>query len=430
MLLTAFSMGKEVCENCILLQKRVEELERRLLAYENAHTPPSKNKRHYPKREPTGNPVGAPQGHPGTTRPTPEPQKTVDVTQEACKQCFHPLGTPAKIIKRIIEDIPEPQPVIVTQYDVHTYICQNCAAVNIPSHPDLPAEGRFGKNLMTQIALLKYEDRLPLEKIANNVQRQYHLTITPAAVLEILERVTGSCEPIYSEIRQQVKESANVYADETGQKVQGEQWWTWVFATVSHMLFLIRKSRGQKPIEEVLGDDYSGILNCDGWKAYPQKVKKIQRCWAHLLREAKWLAEKEEGQARLLYQDLCELFEKIKQLRSAVLAQQERQEQYRLLIMRMQGVIGRARAYTELGKFANKIENGLDYWFTCVLYPVAEPTNNKAERALREIVVQRKITGTLRNERGTHRLEVLMTCLQTWKLQGLNTFTMLRQCLS
>ncbi|MEK6812701.1 MAG: IS66 family transposase, partial [Nanoarchaeota archaeon] len=318
----------------------------------------------------------------------------------------------------------------VTQYNMHTYICGNCATVNLPAHPDLPVEGKFGKNLMTEIALLKYEDRLPLKKIANNLQRQYHLVITPAAVLEILERVTGSCEPVYHQIRQQIKQSANVYADETGQKVQGKQWWTWVFVTLTHMLFLIRKSRGQDPIEEVLGNNYQGILNCDGWKSYPQKVKKIQRCWAHLLREAKWLAEKEGGQALLLYRELCELFEKNKQLRIAVLAQQEREEQHRLLVTHMQSLIGRAKACTELRKFANKIENGLDYWFTCVLCPEVEPTNNKAERALREMVVQRKITGTLRNERGTHRLEVLMTCIQTWKLQGLNTFSMLRQCLS
>ncbi len=423
-------MEKEVCPNCLLLRTRIDDLERRLLAYENAHTPPSKNRRRYPKREPTGNPVGAPQGHPGTTRPTPTPDKIIDVKQEVCEACFHPLGRPAKIMKRVIEDIPEPQSAIVTQYNVHTYLCKNCATVNIPSHPDLPVEGRFGKNLMTEIALLKYEDRLPLEKIASNVQRQYHLTITPAAILEILDRVTGSCEPVYCRIRQQVKQSSNVYADETGQKVQGKQWWTWVFTTLNHVLFLIRKSRGQKPIEEALGDDYQGILNCDGWKSYPQKVRRIQRCWAHLLREAKWLAEKEEGQARLLYQELCEIFAKLKQLRITILAQQEREKQHELLIACLQRLIGRAKAYTELRKFAVKIENGLAHWFTCVLYPEAEPTNNKAERALREMVVQRKITGTLRNERGTHRTEVLMTCIQTWKLQGLNTFSMLRQCLS
>ena len=171
-------------------------------------------------------------------------------------------------------------------------------------------------------------------------------------------------------------------------------------------------------------------MNCDGWKSYPKKVKRIQRCWAHLLREAKYLAEQEEGQARLLYQELCELFAKLKQLRIAILTKQKRENHHDLLIAKMLRLVDRSKAYTALRKFAVKIENGLENWFTCVLYPEIEPTNNRAERALREVVVQRKITGTLRNERGTHMMEVLMTCLQTWKLQGLNPLAMLKLVMS
>lgn len=422
-------MGKEVCENCVLLQKRVEELERRLLAYENAHTPPSL-RRHYPRREPTGNPVGAPEGHVGTTRPTPTPDKIVDVQQKYCTRCSRPLGKPLRILKRVIEDIPEPQPITVTQYNIHTYLCKNCAEVNIPSHPDLPLEGRFGKNLLAQVVLKKYEDRLPLEKVASSLQREHGIIMTPATVLKILDRVTGSCEPFYASLRRRVLRSPNVHADETGQKVQGKQWWTWIFTTPAHALFLIRKSRGQKPVEEALGKNYEGILNCDGLVSYPRVVKSIQRCWAHLLREAKLYAQENGGQAVLLYQELCEMFAKVKQKREQELTEKERVGQHAMLVKQMGRLIARSMAYRELRKFAAKIEHGLDYWFTCILYPEVEPTNNRAERGLREMVVQRKITGTLRTERGTHIAEVLMSCIQTWKLQGLNTFTMLRLCLS
>ncbi len=405
------------------------ELQKRLLAYENAHTPPSRNRRRYPKREPTGNPVGAPKGHEGTTRPVPKPDKIVDVKQERCSKCNHMLGKPIKIIKRIIEDIPEPPPINVTQYNLYVCLCKNCAAVNIPSHPGLPAEGRFGYNLQAQIALMKYEDRLPLRKIADSLNRQHSLDLTPATILDITERAANSCEPAYQRIRELVKMSPNVHADETGQKVQGKQWWTWAFTTFAAALFLVRKSRGQRVIKEAL-DNYEGILNCDGWASYPKKVRKIQRCWAHLLREAKFLTEQHEGQAKLLYRELCEMFRKIRKLREMELTDAEREAHKTRLARQMEQMVKRAYAYRELRKFAGKIENGLDYWFTCVLYPYVEPTNNHAERVLREAVVQRKITGTLRNERGTHIMEVLMSCIQTWKLQGLNTYSMLRQTLS
>ncbi|MCJ7443556.1 MAG: IS66 family transposase, partial [Methanotrichaceae archaeon] len=59
-----------------------------------------------------------------------------------------------------------------------------------------------------------------------------------------------------------------------------------------------------------------------------------------------------------------------------------------------------------------------------------EPTNNRAERALREHVVLRKILGTLRNGKGTSIHERIMTVLATWGQQGLDILQMLRSSLS
>lgn len=69
-------------------------------------------------------------------------------------------------------------------------------------------------------------------------------------------------------------------------------------------------------------------------------------------------------------------------------------------------------------KLIGKIENGFDYWFTFVTHPGVESTNNRAERTLREHVVQRKIVGTLRNRKGTSIHERIMTVLATWAQQG------------
>jgi hypothetical protein len=74
----------------------------------------------------------------------------------------------------------------------------------------------------------------------------------------------------------------------------------------------------------------------------------------------------------------------------------------------------------EVRKFAAKMLNGLDHWFTFLTTPGVEPTNNRAERALREHVVQRKIMGTLRNGKGTFIHETITTVLATWKQQGQN----------
>ena len=73
-------------------------------------------------------------------------------------------------------------------------------------------------------------------------------------------------------------------------------------------------------------------------------------------------------------------------------------------------------------KLMNKIKNGFHRWFTFLTYPNVEPTNNTAERALREHVVIRKIIGGLRSMEGARVHEVIMSCFATWKLAGLNLF--------
>ncbi len=421
------SEREEFREALYNFRKEVEELKRKLLAYENAHTPPSQRGK-YPKREYSDNPVGAPQGHEGTTRPIPKPNKFETLEIKECPNCGKGLGGPIYIKKKIIEDIPEQQPLVITQFTVPHYFCNHCNAEVIPSHPDLPSEGRFGPNLQAQITLMKYEDRLPYRKIAKTLNRQYGLQLTPATVLDIIKRVSDKLQWIYEEIKKEIKNSMQVNADETGQKVQGKQYWNWVFVTITSILFVIRKSRGQKVVMEVLGKDYKGITGCDGWKPYPSCVKIIQRCWAHLLRESKWYMEQCGNEAKFLYDALCKMFNRIKRI-TVETPEKIRKETYDLCIKEMSMWIKRCKAYRELRKFSEKIENGLEHWFTCILHPEIEPTNNKAERALRESVIQRKIS-SLWNEKGVRIKETIMSVLATWNLRGLNSYSMLRQTLS
>ena len=417
-----------ICEKCkpffLELLKRIEELEKRLLAYENAHTPPSQQRK-YPKREKSGNRVGAPKGHEGTTREIPKPNKFEELKLDSCPYCNKQLGRPRSIYKKIIEDIPESPSLIITQFTIPCYFCNHCNTEVIPSHPGLPDEGIFGPNLQTQITLMKYEDRLPHRKIVRTLNRQYGLQLTPSTVLDITRRVADKLQAVYEAIKKEVKNSRQLVADETGLKVQGKNFWMWVFVSLQSVLFLIRKSRGQDPIKEAVGK-YKGIVVCDGWQSYAKCVNLIQRCWVHLLREAKWYAEKYEEQARILYKELCSLFGKIKS--SLNRSKEVREKLYKNCILQMQSWIAICKSQKQLRKFAGKLENGAEDWFTCLLHPEIDMTTNNAERALREPVVQRKIS-SLWNEKGIRIKETIMSVLATWNLQGLNIFSMLRETL-
>ncbi len=423
---------EEVCEKCRVsfekllkrlefFEKRNEELEKRLLAYENAHTPPSrKGWRSYPKPVKSKNNVGAPEGHPGVTRVQPEPTETKTLEIHSCPHCHHMLGQPSRIERRVIEEIPDPQPLRVIEFFISHYYCKHCKKDVIAQDRELPKQGNLGNNLQAQIVLAKHEDRLPNRKIADQLNRQYRLQLSPSSILEVQRRVSHQLDPIYQDIKANILLSQRVHADETGAKLNGKKHWLWVFLSQCFSFFVFHKRREAKVVENVLGKNYAGVLTCDGWPAYKKIVKRIQRCWAHLLRDAKFLAQKYEGQARTLYNSLCELFMQVK----------KKTISFSVAISQMKLFLGIAKAHKELRKIAVLLENGLEDWFTCLQYDSVEPTNNKAERALREFVVQRKIYPTFRSEEGMRTAEILMSVLDTWKLQGKNSLQMLKLTLS
>lgn len=415
-------MGESGCARCVELEKKIEELSQRLLAYENAHTPPSMRRK---KRLPpaTGK-LGAPEGHPGTTRDEPTSTMTMTFEEEKCYHCQARLGMPFRVERRVIEEIPEPQPVEVTEYIIGHYECKKCGGITIADVP-IP-EGRFGPRTCAHIALLKFSDRLPHKLVVRALERDFGLTMTPATVLDITRRVADATRSEYEKLVEQIRESPFVHIDETQLRVSGRTYFVWIFTTPDKTLYVIRPTRGKSVPKEILGD-YQGIVITDGYKIYPQFGSAQQRCWAHLLREAKELTENHET-AKGLYQGLKNLFEKLKR----IITRQHYRKKYwhEKFTAEMKQWINLADNYQELRKFATTLTNGLPAWFTCILHPEIPPTNNLAERQLREIVVQRKIFGTLRNEKGTRIMETIMSMLMTWQQQGIKPLVALQKLLT
>jgi len=407
------------------LKEMIIELERRLLAYENPHTPPSLTKKKPPKKESSGK-LGAQKGHPRYERKEPAPTGSVEYIEETCPHCKSKLGKPFKTDRMLEEEIPEPQPVEVIEHLVNHYKCPKCrkhiiAKNNVPN-------GRFGKNVLTHVTLLKFDDRLPLRKVVSSLERHYNLTLTNVGVLNITDKVAKKLQLPYKALIKRIRKAKVIYVDETKMRVDGVTYWLWTFVTESETLFVIRKSRAKKVIEEILGENFKGVICCDGWKAYTQYTTKLQRCWAHLLREAKKLAEKYtefEG----FYASFKKLFKRIEKIRTKPPPLKKREKLKEDMEKEVEQIVGQMNAYQEFRKFATKVKNGLEYWFTCVIDLFVEPTNNNAERALRELVVQRKIIGGLRRERGATIMETVMSMIMTWKKQGLNSFSTMKSYL-
>ena len=421
-------------------EERIEELETRLRKYENPHTPPSK-RRSGTDGSPTsqddedddvrtdGGTPGRKDGHDPEWRSPPDPDEEVDVTCDCCPECGEHFDESVGVSPRLVEEIPDPQPPEVTQYNRHRYQCDSCGTETVATHPDCPDEGQFGVNVIAQSALSRYDHRLPYRKIADRFEQLHGLELSGASAWHATERAAraGRCE--YEQIRQEIQDADVVHIDETGIKRDGEQAWIWTFRTAQHTLYAVRESRGSDVPAEVLGEDFAGTVVCDGWTAYPAFSSNLQRCWAHILREAEDAAEK-QAEGEPIYHALRQVYVALQVRLESDLTVRERADLQRVARRELESLIERSVPDGPVATLLGKIEGGLDHWLTFVGEPAVSPTNNAAENALREPVVLRKIIGTLRNDRGMFVHETVLSLLATWRQQGRNPYEELRRVVS
>lgn len=437
------------CKNCTIflenerlkaeneeLKKENESLRQKLAIYKDTRLQKQERK-FLPRRRRERTEIrypGRPKGYQGTTRPYPKPDRVVEASElETCPNCRGKLGRPFRVRRRIIEELGNPQPVEVIGYEEFYYHCPTCDSEIIARHEDCPPEGRMGKNVCVQTTLMKFDERLPERKIKSVLERQ-GLTITPATVLDIQRRVSEWLEPEYEQIHANVRKSDVVYIDQTGFGVDGTNHWIWDFVTNSGTLIAIRNTKGKRVLKEILGKDWRGTIVCDGSRSHHSFAKEnpgvsIQRCWAHLLTEADELAEKTK-EARPLAKGLHRIYDRLKKALEKEPPPEERKRLARNAKGALKYWVEKPYKRKKVQKFVAKIRNGFECWFTFVMKPGVEPTNNRAELALREIVVQRKIIGTLRNQKGTSIYETMMTLMTTWRQRELNLQEALSSSLS
>ncbi len=407
------------------LSKENTDLRARLRAYENAHTPPSLSKK---KREPkeTSGKLGAKKGHSKWEREQPEPTKTVEHKIDACPHCNHKLKKPFKIERRVIEEIPKPRPIQVTEHLISHYKCPHCHK-KIKAKTGLP-KGMFGVNAETLTVLLRFEDRLPLRKTVAALQRQ-GLNMTNVCVHNISKRTAHALSPEYQKQILLLRTSKVVNGDETELKINGKTSWLWTFVGEQQTIYVIRKSRNDSVPKEILGNDFTGIIISDGHTAYRKIGSAQQRCWAHIIRESKELNDN-YPLYKCHHNNLKKIFAIVKETRKHPPPLQKRLQVKQELEKRTTELADTIDSHNEYKTFATKLRNAIPSLFTCIIHLFVEPTNNTAERALRELIVIRKIIGGLRRETGAKIMETIHTMLATWKQQNKPLYPTLKKTIS
>jgi transposase len=263
------------------LRNENESLKKKLLLYENPHTPPSLQP-FRPKAENPPGKRGAPAGHKGAIRVSGKPDEIIHVSMEKCPKCSHPLESPIRMEKKTIFDIPPPQKVKVTEYDLDVY---KCGTEVRSKHIDCPQKGDMGIYLLNYITMLKYNLRGVIRRVQEFLITNDGLNLSVKGINDALLRVGDACRSEYLARRDRIRRSKWVHIDETGFHVEGKKFWLWAFRSAENdIVIIIVDSRGRDVVKEAMGEDFHGPAIVDGWRVYTY-LTIIQRCWVHLIRE-------------------------------------------------------------------------------------------------------------------------------------------------
>jgi transposase len=368
-------------------------------------------------------PPGRKPGHPGAMRARP---RSIDAEVEAplppcCGQCGGHLGDRQPLVQ-YIEEIPPVRPQ-VTRLTTWRATCARCGQVHTTSHPlqTSRAQGAAGVQLgpraVALATLLNKHLGLTCGKTCQLLRKGFGLSLSRGGLSQLLTRVAAKAEARYEALIDQLRGSPAVFADETSWWVGGPGWWLWVFTTPQATVYRVADCRGSRIVRQTLGDDFAGMLVSDCLASYDPPPYRKHKCLAHHLRALK---EQEEAlQRRGIHSSYLTLWKL--HLGDVIHTWRERPtlsaEAYAAKVAQLrQGVdnlLEQQPAQPEEVRFRERLRRRREHLLGCLEEPAAEPTNNRAERALRPAVIARKLSCGNKTERGRHAFEILASLAAT-----------------
>jgi transposase len=418
----------------------------------NSHLPPSSDRFvRKPKslRTKSEKQSGGQPGHPGSSLQFSSTPDEITLQQvERCEACQHDLHAVAACggERRQVVDLPSPR-LVVREYRAEQKQCPHCQHITIAAFPaGVRAPIQYGPNVGATAVYLVEQQLLPLARACEVMRDLLGVQMSEGTVWELIKRCALALAPVEQQITEALKQAEVIHQDETGLYVGGLRHWMHVTCTPTLTHYHVDKSRGQAALEAIgILPQFSGISIHDGWGSYFLYDCQHAACIVHLLRDLVFLAEE---QAAVWAADLKELLLDMKQ------ATDQAREQGKLWLDPLEVVDWEAR-FLELLDEGDRLHP----------YAVAPPgqrgrckqsaarnlldrlrkhqqavlafledlrvdfDNNLAERDLRMVKVQQKVSGCFRSVAGAQAFSRIRGYLSTLRKQGMPLLSALQATL-
>lgn len=371
---------------------------------------------------------GAPVGHKGWYRPVPEKvDRTVEVDRPVeCPHCgCHKLEPTDEPVRHVQEDIVLVPRTVATEIVLHAAQCPVCKRIVTRPADELMPQCQIGPVAQSVSVYLRHGLHLPLGKVQRLMKDLFGMSFVPATAMWFGRRAARNGAGLYQEIIEAIRKAVMAHADETGIHVDGVNWWVWIMCTAALAAFRVDPSRSRKAAQALLGKKFAGTLVADDYKGYNRTSKYRQSCLAHPIRVARELAvelarsplQHRRSQAIAFCNDVKDLLVSACKAHRRLVQPAARLRAKAVFTHRIRELCALPVAGERVEKLRDRLLRTLPTLFTFLAKPGVPPTNNAAERALRPIVVFRKMSGGLRSAVGANELATMASLLLSVKLQ-------------
>lgn len=418
------------------LEQRVRELEARLgQNSSNSSIPPSQNPLHAPKsaaKKRSKRKRGGQRGHPGHHKTRLDPSRVrhvIPLVPSRCQKCQAPLpaasqpGDPEPTWHQVVE-LPR-SAVVVTEFQGHARTCPCCQHVTraaIPKEIPLDAFGPRFQAALSYLAGCQHVSKRGLEEVVETV---FGVPVSLGTIANLERKTSCALAAPHQDILLAVQQAEVKYTDETSWKQAGRLRWLWVAVTSVAVCLVVQLRRSANAMRQLLGEKPKGVVVSDRFGAYNGlPLGQRQICWAHLKRDFQAMAER-TGEAKAVGEGMSAVVTNLfwcwrryregKRSRAWFQKQVEKRFRPEAEALLLRGLSCGCAKTAETCCNILEVEEAL---WTFAFTQGVEPTNNKAERALRGAVIWRKKSFGSHSEAGCEFVGRLLSVVQTVRLRG------------
>jgi transposase len=408
-----------------VMDERIQELENRLSkdSHNSGKPPSSDGLKRKPKslRQPSGKKSGGQSGHPGKTLEFCDaPDERIVHAPSHCDDCGVELSETDTLLteRRQVFELP-PMKLFITEHRVESRRCPGCGVVCSGRFPvSVTQPVQYGPGVKALLTYLQTYQLVPYARTCELFHDLFGISISEGTLYETIQTGSSFLEGTEGAIREAIMREPVAHFDETGLRIEGRLHWLHSASTETLVHYSPQKKRGQEGMEKAgILPHFRGRAVHDGWASYFTFDCEHALCNAHHLRELTFLFER-HGQAWAA--DLQGLLIEMKQAVEAAKAAGKAA----LTKTMLRSFLKRYDALLKQGETANPplppeavprrgrkkqtpARNLLDRLrrhqeeTLAFLLDFAVPfDNNRAEREIRMMKVQQKVSGGFRSQEG------------------------------